>query len=310
MSNQIRATLALLLAILAVTFSETVAPVASDATQTQGSAPVPATVVAARRATISVVAAASLAEPFVELEHMFEASNPTVNVEFSFAGSQNLAHQLANGAPADVFAAANRKYMDAAIDSHRVARDDPRVFVENRLTVIIPETNPGGLRELQDLAVPGIKLVLAAREVPIGQYSLEFLANASQDAAFGTGFPDAVLRNVVSYENNVKAVVAKVALGEADAGIVYVSDVSGCTAQKVVQIAIPEALNVVADYQIAVVKDSQHAQLAQAWIEMVLSPMGQRILAEYGYIPVAHRRLGELPGSTRRNSALARVCAP
>jgi molybdate transport system substrate-binding protein len=293
MPNHISVTLTLLLVILAITVPDAMTPAASDATQSWGSVPGNATPVAARGVTINVMAAASLAEPFVELEHIFEATHPVVNVELGLAGSHQLAYQLASGAPADVFASANKKYIDTAIEGDRVGQDDPRVFVKNRLTVIVPATNPGGLRELQDLAIPGIKLVLAAREAPVGQYSLDFLANASQYSVFGTGFADAVLRNVVSYEHNVKAVVAKIMLGEADAGIVYVSDAAGRNAQGVIQIAIPEALNVVADYQIAVVKDSPHPELAQAWVDMVLSPIGQHILAKYGYIPVVPRQPGD-----------------
>ena len=122
----------------------------------------------------------------------------------------------------------------------------------------------------------------------MGQYSLQFLDKASKDPAFGAAFADNVLKNVVSYENDVKAVVTKVALGEADAGIVYISDVAGNPAQKIDQVAIPDALNVIADYPIAVVKDSKHEDLAKDWVDLVLSPAGQQVLAKHGFTPVGN----------------------
>ena len=146
------------------------------------------------------------------------------------------------------------------------------------------------LRELcanrQDLAKPGLKLVFAAREVPVGQYSLDFLDKAAAAPSFSPTYKDAVLRNVVSYENDVRAVLAKVALGEADAGIVYTSDISGENGDKVGELEIPDALNVIASYPIAPVKEGKNRELSQAFIDLVLSAKGQEILAKYKFIPV------------------------
>lgn len=236
--------------------------------------------------TLTVLAAASLTEAFTELGEIFEAQNPGVTVAFSFAGSQQLAQQLDQGAPADVFASASKKYMDAAVTSGRVAQTAPKIFVTNRLVVIFPKDNPAGLMELKDLAKAGLKLDLADASVPVGQYSLDFLDKASQDEAFGFAFKDDVLKNVVSYENNVKAVVTKVALGEADAGIVYVSDITADVAQQVGRLDIPDALNTIANYPIAAISDSQYPDLAAAFISLVLSPEGQQVLAKYNFIPV------------------------
>jgi molybdate transport system substrate-binding protein len=236
--------------------------------------------------TLTVMAAASLTEAFQEIAQQFEMQNPGVRVSVNFASSQQLAQQLAEGSPADVFASANQKQMRAAVDSGRVDGGAIQAFAQNRLALIYPVGNPAGLDRLEDLARPGVKLVMASKEVPVGQYSLEFLEKAGQAPALGPAFPQAVLKNVVSYEGNVKAVLNKVVLGEADAGIVYNSDVSGEAANKVRQVTIPDELNVIANYPIAAIKDSQHAAQAQAFVELVLSPAGQEILAKYGFMPV------------------------
>jgi molybdate transport system substrate-binding protein len=246
----------------------------------------PPTPASSQTITLNVFAAASLTEAFDEIGKQFEAQHPGATVVFSFAGSQQLAQQLADGAPADVFASANKKQMDAAINGGRIITNTAETFVNNRLVVITPKDNPAGLAQLQDLGKTGLKLVLAAKEVPVGQYTLDFFDKAVQDQAFGASFKNDVLKNVVSYENNVKSVLAKVALGEADAGIVYTSDISGENAAKVAQIEIPNALNVIAIYPIAVIENSPNPELAQAFMDYVLSSEGQDILAKYGFIPV------------------------
>jgi molybdenum ABC transporter molybdate-binding protein len=232
--------------------------------------------------TITVMAAASLGEAFQELGRQFEAQHSGMRVQFNFAGSQQLAQQLAQGAEADVFASANQEQMDVAVQAGRVATGSADIFTHNQLAIIYPANNPAGLVELGDLARPGLKLVLAASEVPAGRYGLEMLEKASGHPSFSPLFKEAVLQNVVSYETNVKSVLAKVALGEADAGIVYTSDVN----DQVGQIAIPEALNVSAAYPIATIQDGAHADLAGAFVDLVLSPDGQQILIKYGFIPI------------------------
>ena len=216
-----------------------------------------------------------------------DAQNPGVKVTFSFAGSQALAQQLGQGAEADVFASANNNYMDAAVDANRVDQDAVETFVTNRLVVIFPQDNPAGLKELKDLAKPGLKLDLADESVPVGKYSLEFLDKASKDPTFDPQFRDDVLKNVVSYETTVKAVYTKVALGEADAGIVYVTDVTADAADKVGKLDIPDTLNTIATYPIAPISDSKNPVLAQAFVTLVLSAEGQGIMTKYGFIPAA-----------------------
>jgi molybdate transport system substrate-binding protein len=176
--------------------------------------------------------------------------------------------------------------MNVVIEAGGIVSGTQQTFAKNRLVVIFPKDNPAGLAELKDLANPDLKLVLAAKEVPVGQYSLDFLDKAVADPAFGATFKDDVLNNVVSYEDNVKVVLTKVALGEADAGIVYLSDISGADADKVSRIEIPDTLNVIASYPIAAVKESKIPELAQAFIDLVLSKEGQDILAKYNFIPV------------------------
>ncbi|PKO13195.1 MAG: molybdate ABC transporter substrate-binding protein [Chloroflexi bacterium HGW-Chloroflexi-10] len=234
-----------------------------------------------------ILAAASLNEPFQEIAAAFEAQNADVKLIFSFAGSQELAQQLEQGAPADVFASANQKYMQSAVDADRVATAAAQNFVTNQLTVILPKNNPAGITDLKDLTTPGLKIVLAAAEVPVGKYTLEVLDKLSADAAYTVDFKDLLLSNVASYENNVKSVVSKVALGEADAGIVYTSDTAGSASPQLEQIVIPTNLNVVAVYPIAVIKDSTHAQTAQSFVDFVLSAESQVILAKYGFLPPA-----------------------
>jgi molybdate transport system substrate-binding protein len=236
--------------------------------------------------TITILAAASLTEPFNEIGKEFESANPGIKVIFSFAGSQQLAQQIAEGAPADVFASASTKYMDAIIAEDKVNTEKVLTFVKNKLVVIFPADNPAGILTLADLAKPGIKLDLAAAEVPVGKYSLDFLDKAAKDPSFPTQFKDSVLQNVVSYEDIVKAIQTKVQLGEVDAGIVYLSDISGKDTAEIGRLDIPKELNVIASYPIAPLSNSENPDLAQAFIELVMSPQGQAILANFGFVPV------------------------
>lgn len=233
--------------------------------------------------TLTIFAAASLTDVFSEIGERFEEENPGSKVVFNFAGSQQLAQQLAQGAPADIFASANQKQMQTAIEADRVDENDPLVMTVNQIAVVYPADNPAGIRRLSDLARPGIRLVLGAEEVPVGDYSLEFLEKASQDPAFGSDYKEDVLNNVVSYELNVRAVLNKVILGEADAGIVYISDVNDLESAEIGGLLIPEQLNVSASYFIAPTSDSKQSELAEAFISFVISMEVQDILVTYGF---------------------------
>lgn len=251
--------------------------------------PTPAPTLQPESQTLTVLAATSLTESFTELGKLFENQNPGVMVVFSFAESQQLAQQLGQGAAADVFASASKKYIDAAVEAKRINADDVTVFANNRLVVIFPKDNPAGIITLADLAKSGLKLELADKSVPVGQYSLDFLDKAVKDGGYTADFKDRVLANVVSYEDNVKAVVSKVSLDEADAGIVYVTDITAEAAQKVGTLDIPDALNTIAKYPIAPVADGKNNDLAKAFIALVLSPEGQAILVKAGFIPAASK---------------------
>jgi molybdate transport system substrate-binding protein len=229
--------------------------------------------------TLTVFAAASLTEAFTEIGKRFEAANPNVTVTFNFAGSQALRTQIEEGAPADVFASANKTEMDTLIEASFVAHDAPQIFLNNKLVVILPADNLAALNQLKDLARPGIKLVLAAEEVPVGKYARQALDAMS--GLYGTDFQEKVLANVVSNEDNVRQVVAKVQLGEADAGLVYTSDV--LAAQDLKTIEIPAELNVIAEYPIAVLNQSTNPELANGFIAFVLSEEGQMIQQKWGF---------------------------
>ncbi|NTV64261.1 MAG: molybdate ABC transporter substrate-binding protein [Oscillochloris sp.] len=281
------ALLALLLAIFMVACGTPATPPATSTT-----APTEAATAATAEATtttsattLNVFAAASLTDAFKEIALAFEAAHPGVTVVYNFAGAQQLATQINEGAPADVFASANRKQMDVVIASSKVISGTEKVFVQNRLVVITPHDNPAGVTSLKDLANPGLKLVLADKTVPVGQYALDFLTKASALPEYTESYSPTVLGNVVSYEDNVRSVLSKIALGEGDAGIVYSTD-AATQADKVAQIDIPDALNVIAKYPIAPLAGSASPELAQAFVDYVLSPAGQDVLANYGFILV------------------------
>ena len=263
----------------------TATPTAIPATLAPAPTQVPPTKAAASGQTLTVLAASSLTAPFTDLGKEFETAHPGVTVTFNFAGSQALAQQLDQGAPADVFASASTSYMTAAVKSNRVDQTTVQTFAHNRLVVIYPIANPAGIKTLQDLAKPGLKLDLEASTVPAGQYSLTFLDKASQDPSFSSTFKADVLKNVVSYEDNVKTVLTKVSLGEADAGIVYVSDDTGTVTSQLGQLAIPDALNTIATYPIAPISDSKNPDLAKAFVALVMSADGQAALAKYSFLP-------------------------
>ena len=236
--------------------------------------------------TLQVFAAASLSDAFNDLAHRLEAQRPGLRVRISFAGSQQLAAQLQQGAVADVFASADERWM-STVQSSGLLAGDPSTFAHNRLVVIVPKPNPARINRLQDLAKGGIKLVLAADAVPVGRYSRTMLRNLSRTEGFDPDFATRVLRNVVSEEENVKSVVSKVQLGEADAGIVYRSDLSPAVARYLRVFEVPEAANVIASYPIALLKTSPASDAAKAFIDLVLSAEGQRVLEQRGLMPVA-----------------------
>src|SRR5690606_13635058 len=155
-------------------------------------------------------------------------------------------------------------------------------FARNSLVIITPKDNPGGIGAPEDLAKEGLKLVLANEDVPVGEYTRRMLAAMDASGAFGQGFIDLVLSNVVSLESNVKQIVAKVELGEADAGVVYGTDVTQDVAPNLAKVEAPAEFNVIAEYPMALVKDRRNDAGGRAFIEFVLSEVGQGVLQKYG----------------------------
>src|SRR5215210_3354083 len=229
--------------------------------------------------TLTVLAASSLTEAFGELATTFQEQNPGTKVITSFGGSSELLTQIEQGAPADVFASADEDKMDTAVQDDLA--NEPQTFVRNRPVIIVPKDNLAGIHGLQDLTKSGTKLVLAQDGVPIAEYAKKILSNANSE--YGGDFEQQVMNNIVSREANVRASANRVALGEADATFVYITDVTPDIANQVEVIETPQDLNVIATYPIATLKRATDAELAQKWVDLLLSDEGQGVLAKYGF---------------------------
>jgi len=223
---------------------------------------------------LTVFAAASLREAFEDLARTFESNTPGVKVRVNLAGSQELRTQIENGARADVFASADQKHMAALVEAKLVAA--PRVFVRNTPVIIVPKGNPAKVGSFEELP-RAKKLVIGAPEVPIGSYTIEIFDKVGGD------FKQKVLANVASRELNVRQVMAKVSLGEADAGIVYRTDAMAGK-DKVEIIEIPAKVNVIAEYTVAVLSKAPQAAAARAFVDLLLSADGQKRLAAAGFV--------------------------
>ena len=228
--------------------------------------------------TVIVFAASSLTDALGEIGERFEAERPGARVLFSFASSSTLATQLLHGAPSDVFASANDLQLE------RVAADDLLAgtgtsFAGNTLVLLVP--NGSDIDSAADLATPGVLLVVAATEVPAGRYARAWLSLA--EATLGTGYAAAVLANVVSNEPNVRQAAAKVALGEADAAMVYRSDALGLEGVRIVTLPGADTLEI--RYPIARLAGATQPELADAFVAFVLSDAGQEVLERYGFSP-------------------------
>ncbi len=218
---------------------------------------------------VFVFAAASLTDAFKALGTAFEAANPDTTVRFSFAGSHQLATQILQGAPADVFASADPRQMQA-VPAARAVGGEPRLFAANGLAIVVERGNPLGVRGLADLARVDLTLVLAAEEVPAGRYTRLALERAGVEVA------------AASFENDVRSVLFKVRLGEADAGIVYTSDVLAAGGA-VDAVPIPPRHNVIVRYPIAVPAGAPNPVGGQAFVAFARSAEGQAVLARYGF---------------------------
>jgi molybdate transport system substrate-binding protein len=220
---------------------------------------------AAAPAKLTVYAAASLTDAFPALDR---------GESYSFGGSNDLAAQIEQGAPADVFASAN-----AALPAELYAKglcSKPAVFTRNELIVIVPKANPAGIHSIDDLTKPGVRVVIAGAGVPVGDYTMTVLDKLD--------LATAVLKNVVGRESDVRGVLSKVALGEADAGFVYTTDAKSAL-RHLDEIAVPARAEPDVEYGICVVSSSREQSAARAFVQHVLGNAGQRTLRRYGFLP-------------------------
>lgn len=227
-----------------------------------------------------VFAAASLSDSFAELERVFENSHPDVDLILNFASSSQLATQLSEGVTADVFASANENQMQVVMTNGRVDPAGVRSFIANELTILVPAGNPANIQTIDDLGNANVSILMAVEGVPVRDYAdqiIHTLPGSDQKAIY---------ENLVSEESNVRQVSTKIALGEADAGIVYTSDITPDITEWVEKIEIPDSLNVIARYPIAAIEDSEAGELAREFIDFVLGETGQEILMDWGFISI------------------------
>lgn len=234
--------------------------------------------------TITIFAASSLTNAFEDLAAQYRAAHPDTALLLNFGASSQLATQLLGGARADLFASADTVQIERVAAAGLLA-GEPTRFASNALVLIAPADNPAGVTGLASLAQPGLKFVTAGPQVPIGRYTRDVLASAQAAGDFPAGWEQAILENVVSEEANVRQVLTKVQLGEADAAIVYQSDVTPNVQDALQLFSIPDAYNVRAQYPLALLRDAPNRTGANSFMAWVLSAEGQAILAKWGFGP-------------------------
>ncbi|MCD1294290.1 molybdate ABC transporter substrate-binding protein [Methanocella sp. CWC-04] len=279
--NKKRSMIGLAIIALAITIIVSGCTTGTGPTATPGATETPT-----EKIELTVFAAASLTDCFTEMKNAFMASNENIDVVTNFDGSQALRTQIEQGAYADVFASASTKHMNAVKDAGYMVNDTVVNFANNKLCVITPKDNPANVNTLSDLANPGVKIVIGTPECPVGAYAVQIIDKMGNDSAYGPEYKQKVLDNVVSKETTVTMVVSKVALGEADAGFVYVSDVPQEYKEKVNIISIPDNLNVIAVYPIGVLDESGRQDSAKKFVDFVKSSEGKAILEKYGFTGV------------------------
>jgi molybdate transport system substrate-binding protein len=240
------------------------------------------TTTSATPGALTIYGAASLKGVLDKVKATYEAANAGTTLTISTDSSATLETQIEQGAPADVFLSADTTNPKKLVDKG-LAAGAAVTFAGNKLTVIVPTTNPAGIKTPADLAKSGVKVIAAGDAVPIKKYSTQLVASLAGEAGYPADFAAKYTANIASKEDNVKAIVAKIELGEGDAGIVYVTDAKAST--KVMTIDVPATANVPATYAGVVVKAARNAAAAQAFLSWFAGPDGQAILSTFGFLP-------------------------
>jgi molybdate transport system substrate-binding protein len=282
----VRSRLALLVAIVMMAAAACSAGASPSPSPASPSTPASATAEPPGTAPVelTIYGAASLKSALAKVEAAYEAAYPGVTLTISTDSSTALATKIEQGAPADVFLSADTKNPQGLVDKG-LAGGPVTEFAGNTLAVIVPISNPAGIRTPADLAKAGVKVIAAGEAVPITKYANQLVANLAKEAGYPAEFAAKYAGNVASREDNVAAVVSKLALGEGDAGIVYATDAT--TSDKVTAVEVPGSANVTATYGGVVVRSSPHADAASAFLSWLTGPDGQAILASLGFLPPA-----------------------
>jgi molybdate transport system substrate-binding protein len=244
--------------------------------------PVASVPASAANVELTVFGAASLKGALDKAKAAYETAYPGTTVTVSTDSSSALETQIEQGAPADVFLSADTTNPKKLVDK-ALADGEAVNFAGNKLTIIVPTANPAGISTPADLAKSGIKVIAAGDEVPITKYATQLIGNLAKEAGYPADFAATYAANIASKEDNVKAVVAKIELGEGDAGIVYVTDAKAST--KVTPIDVPDTANVPATYSGVIVKASEKPVAAKAFLHWFAGPDGQAILSGFGFLP-------------------------
>lgn len=235
-----------------------------------------------KKQEVIVLAAASLTEVFSEIEGRFEKINPDIDIIISFSGSQSCATAIKEGVHADIFASANEKYMDELVELEYIDKSDKQAFANNKLILITYKDNKK-IQSLEDLILPRTKIIVADESVPVGKYTEKMIDEIDRTKIYGEDFADKFNNNIISKENDVKSVAAKIELNEGDAGIVYYTDYTKANKDKVNKIEIENKENPITTYYIAKLKNSG-SEKAIKFVDYILSEEGKEIMSKYGFI--------------------------
>lgn len=236
------------------------------------------------KTTLTILAAASLTEVFTELEKSFEAANPDINLEFSFAGTGTLISQVKEGINADVFVSANESSIDEIIQSGFIKEGTEKVFAHNEPVIMVSKNASYKIEDLEDVLQEGVKIVTAEPSQPIGKYTEEIVKKIEEIKLFEKPFAESFYANVVSKESSVKGVAVKVEMGEADVGIVYSTDFTSMNQAYVYSVEIPKSCNLIATYEIAPLSNSKQQEKANQFVDYIIGAKGQQYLTKYGFL--------------------------